>query len=507
MPLACPVYIAGRRPAVARLRVAAHRGTWLLHRAGASRPSGTSARALVVLSCLSRRRSAVVALILFAFLSAAVEAQDAAPARPSAPPVVLSLRDARAAAVARDPRLRAAREAVAVATARERQAAALANPTLAYGREQTSRAGQANSQDIAQLEVPVDIAGQRAIRVRAARLRREAAEARLTAALHALDAEVLRSYVDAMHAGVRVQLAEAALQTAREAERVSNERARAGDVAGYATRRLRLEAGRYAARRAEASVQERAARERLAVLTGLSADSITVPAIAVTDSTTDAFTVALSAALATAAVELTGLGGHADSLVALAETQRSDVLAAQRESQAALADAQLAARERIPLPTLSAGYKGERVQAGGAPAASLSGFVAGFSLPLPLLDRRAGATAAADATARQVDAEADVTRRRVRSEVLEALSALRGASAERDLLQPFAGAEARLALRAVQAAYAEGEITLTEWLESVRAWQETELALLTLSSTIAQRRIELARAAGLPLFPSTESRR
>ena len=113
--------------------------------------------------------------------------------------------------------------------------------------------------------------------------------------------------------------------------------------------------------------------------------------------------------------------------------------------------------------------------------------------------------AAADATARQIDADTEVVRRRVRREVLDALSALRSATVERDLLQPYAGAEARVALRAVQAAYAEGEITLTEWLESVRAWQETELALLTLSSTIAQRRIELTRAAGLPLFPHSES--
>jgi cobalt-zinc-cadmium efflux system outer membrane protein len=420
--------------------------------------------------------------------------------------MVLSLRDARVAALRRDPALRAAREAVTAAVARERQAAALPNPSFAYGREQTSRAGQSNAQDIAQIEWPLDVGGQRAVRLRAARLRREAAEARLNTTMQSLDAELLRAYIDAMHAVSRVQLAAAALRTAREAERVSIERERAGDMAGYAARRMRLESGRYAARRAEAAVQASAARERLALLTGFAAESISVPAIAASDTTNDdAFTAILSRALTAASVALPEASVASDSLVWRALAERSEILVAQRESQAAVADAQLASRERIPMPSLSAGYKGERVQSGAGPGASLSGFVAGFSIPLPLLDRRGGIVAAADATARQVDAEADVVRRRVRSEVQEALSALRSALAERALLQPFAGIESRLALRAVQAAYAEGEIPLTEWLGAVRAWQETELALLTLSTDIAQRRIALARAAGIPLFPSTES--
>jgi outer membrane protein TolC len=59
----------------------------------------------------------------------------------------------------------------------------------------------------------------------------------------------------------------------------------------------------------------------------------------------------------------------------------------------------------------------------------------------------------------------------------------------------------------VQAAYAEGEITLAEWLEAVRAWQETELAVLILTTDLALRRAELARAVGLSLFPTTESNR
>jgi len=452
---------------------------------------------LVVSSFFWHRRLQAAVLFSLSLVASELRAQEG-----------LALADARAAALRLDPAVRAAREAVTAAAARERQAAALANPTLNYGREQTSRAGQSNAQDIAQVEWPVDVAGQRAARMAAARFRREAAEARLSAATHALDAAVLRAYVDAISAAHRVQLADAAFRTATEAQRVNDERVRAGDVAGYAGRRLRLEAGRYAARRADAAVQARSAHERLALITGLNAAQVTVPMASASDSTGTAYSALLSSAVGSATAALRALPDAGDSLVTRALANRADVQIAQREAQAAQADARLASRERIPLPAISAGYKGERVQSGASmTGVSLFGFVAGFSMPLPLLDRRASAVAAADATARQLDAEGDIARRRVSREVLDALNALRSAEAERTALQPFAGAESRLALRAVNAAYAEGEITLTEWLEAVRAWQETELALLTLTTDIALRRADLARAVGLSLFPPTESNR
>lgn len=452
---------------------------------------------LVVSSFFWPRRLQAAVFVSLSLVASALRAQEG-----------LALADARAAALRLDPAVRAAREAVTAAAARERQAAALANPTLNYGREQTSRAGQSNAQDIAQVEWPVDVAGQRAARMAAARFRREAAEARLSAATHALDAAVLRAYVDAISAAHRVQLADAAFRTATEAQRVNDERVRAGDVAGYAGRRLRLEAGRYAARRAEAAVQARSAHERLALITGLNGAQVTVPMASASDSTGTAYSAMLSSALGSATAALRALPDVGDSLVTRALANRADVQIAQREAQAAQADARLASRERIPLPAISAGYKGERVQSGASmTGVSLFGFVAGFSMPLPLLDRRASAVAAADATARQLDAEGDVARRRVSREVLDALNALRSTEAERTALQPFAGAESRLALRAVNAAYAEGEITLTEWLEAMRAWQETEIALLTLTTDIALRRADLARAVGLPLFPPTESNR
>ncbi|MGZ8378006.1 MAG: TolC family protein [Gemmatirosa sp.] len=409
-------------------------------------------------------------------------------------PAPLTLPTALDAARRSSPDLRAAREAVAAAAGRERQAGAFPNPTLAYGREQTSRGGQTNAQDIAQLEQPLEIGGQRTARREAARLRREAAQARLAAAQAQLDFDVARAYALAVGADRRAALAEQSVAAFLEAQRVSDRRLAAGDVSGYAARRLRLEAARYAATRAAAALDQRSTRVTLASLMGLpgtAADSLTLPT-AMVDVSEGAGAVA---ALWTAPL---------DSLVRVAERGRAELRVAASDAAAAAAEARRAARERVPVPVLSAGYKGERVAGTGAPGAAgstsgFSGFVAGLSVPLPFFDRRAGAVDAAEAEARRVGAETDVVRRRVAREVAEAAAALAAVEAQRAALAPHLGDDARIAVRAVQASYAEGEITLVEWLDAVRAYQDAESTYATLQAEVAVRRAALARAIGLPV--------
>jgi cobalt-zinc-cadmium efflux system outer membrane protein len=111
----------------------------------------------------------------------------------SATPRSITLAEARELARLSSPELAAARYAVAVAAGRQRQAGAFLNPTLSYGREQTSREGETNAQDIVGLEQPVEIGGQRSARRAVARSTRAAAEARLTAAETRVNYEVARS--------------------------------------------------------------------------------------------------------------------------------------------------------------------------------------------------------------------------------------------------------------------------------------------------------------------------
>ncbi|MEJ7809584.1 MAG: TolC family protein [Gemmatimonadaceae bacterium] len=400
----------------------------------------------------------------------------------------LSLADAVAQARGASPDLRAAREAVAAARARERQASAFQNPLLTYSREQTSGAGQSNSQNIATLEQPLELGGQRGARRNAARLRREAAEARLAIAEAQLDFDVTRAYAQALAADRRAALADQATGAFAVALRVSRQRLAAGDVSGYANRRLRLEAARYGTVRAEATLASRTARVTLASLVAGSPDALGPTDVVLADSL---FADSLPAAF----VELAP-----DSLRAVALRGRGELRAAALEAAASTAEARLASRERMPVPVLSAGVKTEQVA--GVPK-GMSGLVAGVSIPLPLWDRRAGTVGAAEAEARRRTAEAGAVRRRVTREVAEAYDAYRAVASQLETLRAELGPEAATALRAAQVAYAEGEIPLVEWLDAVRAYQEAEAAYATLRADALIRRAALERALGAPLSTVT----
>jgi outer membrane protein, heavy metal efflux system len=422
---------------------------------------------------LSRPRASCVLAAALWLLPGSLGAQAAGQAlRP------IGLAEARALAQQRSPELRAGRHAVAAAAGRERQAAAFPNPTLTYGREKTSRSGETSFQDIVSLDQPLDFTGQRGARRDAAGLARHAAEARLAGTAARIDYEVARSYATAVAAERSARLADDAAMAFGQAVRTSQARLAGGDVSGYQHRRLTLEAARYAALRLEAQVARDSAMRTLLWLVGL-ADSGTAGALALTDSLTPA-----------------PLALPIDSLIAQALARRAELRAAELEAQAGAAEARLAGAERIPVPVVSGGYKHERLATGEA----LGGFVAGVSLPLPLWDRRGGAVAAARAEAARRDAEVEVLRRQTEREVRTAFEAHQALAAQLDALGSQLGDNALKARHAAAVAYGEGEITLLEWLDAVRAYQEAETTYASLWAEYIGRRAALERATGASLF-------
>ena len=419
-----------------------------------------------------KSRIAVAAATLLAVVSVASAAKAQSTIR-------LSLDDARNAARTTSPDLRAATSAVEAARGRELQAGAIPNPVLAYSTERTSGAGQQNQQHIVAIEQRVELGGQRNARTDAATFRRRAAEARLEAARASLDFEVAKAYAIAVGADRKVALSRQAAAAFSEAARVSQRRLASGDISVYADRRLRLEAARYAAMEVESVLAQRAGRVALASLISTSPDSMGV------------FTATLIDSLPVAVPSL-GLSG----LQALATRNRSDFKVASLEADALAAEGRLVARERIPTPVLSGGYKTER--SGDIPV-TLSGFAAGISLPLGLWDRRRGAIQAAGAEVRRAEAEKEAVRRRVLREVVEAYDALIAVEQQRTLLAPQLGAQSAAAVRSAQTAYAEGEISLLEWLDAVRAYHEAESAYSNLLSEFFVRRATLERAIASPL--------
>lgn len=390
----------------------------------------------------------------------------------------ITLASARAQALRSSPEVTVAREAVVVARGLERQAGAFLNPVVSYAREQTENDTQSASQDVIAAEQSVEWFGVRSSRRDAARARRAAAEARLGAVERQVAFDATRAYANLIATERRARLADTVARAFSAAATVSEQRLREGDISGFAARRIRLEAARYSALRSEAVLQRNSAHAALALILG---DSVRVM---------DAMTVMATPAVATE-VPAT------DSLLALALAARGDLAAARHDRDATIADARRAARERVTPIVLTAGSKSETVNG----SERMSGLVAGVTLPLPLWDRRTGAIAAANADARRKDAELVAQRRRVTREVLEAADALRAIREQLAVLGPAAQADAAAALRAAQTAYVEGEITLLEWLDTVRAYQETEATLASLRAEVIVRAAALEHAVGVALFP------
>lgn len=371
--------------------------------------------------------------------------------------------------------LAAAQAARDAAVARARQAGAFANPVLSYSREQTGSGGATTSQDVIAVDQVVENPGLRGARRDAMRYRVIAAEARVQGVQAEVDFDVTRAYAQGMAGARRSALAEQARRAFASALVTTERRLREGDISGLQARRVRLEAARYAALRGEAVLASRTAQLTFAMLTGLPLDS----------------SASLGAPVLTDAAAL-----PPDSLIGLALQWRGDLAAASAEVDVMRAEARVAGRERLPHATLTLGSKSEDAIGG----ARLSGFVAGVALPLPLWDRRGAAVEATVAETRREYAEWAGLRRRIAREVTEASEALRSVQEQLQALGPELQGDASAALRSAQLAYTEGELTLLEWLDTVRAYYETEAAIANLRAELLVRAAALGRAVGVTMI-------
>lgn len=380
----------------------------------------------------------------------------------------LSLRQARSDAARNSPALVAARAAVEAAGGRERQAGAYANPLFSYSHEQLG-GGSGSTESQATFDQRIEFGGQRASRMHAARLRREAAEARLEAGRLDLDFIVAQRFAMLVSAQRRAVVTARAAAEFKRAQQRTGARLASGDVSGYDARRITLEAARYAALAAQAQIERNRARLQIAELVGAPADSVVVP-------------------------EFLALAAFADTAAGTAISRNPLVRAANLEARAAEADIRAVTANPLLSPTVQAGYKTEKL------TDRAGGFVLGLSLPLPLWDRRQGLTASAGAEARRLTAEAGLLARRVTREAVDAAHTVQLLDSQLALLAIPLGTEALAALRGAETAYLEGEISLLEWLDAVRAYQEAEVAYANILAEAIVQRAALERLLGIQLM-------
>lgn len=175
----------------------------------------------------------------------------------------------------------------------------------------------------------------------------------------------------------------------------------------------------------------------------------------------------------------------ADDLVARAEAARADLLAFDRDVEAARLAGDAAARSRIPEPEVVAGLKTSNV------GDDRRGSVVSLVASIPLFDRARPERARAEARERLATAE----REALRAEIGATVRALRRAAEER---HSAADAYRRASLpksdelrRIAQISYDAGERGILELLDAFRSASDARLRLTELDAAVAHAEIDL----------------
>lgn len=279
------------------------------------------------------------------------------------------------------------------------------NPSVtATAGPRSSPAGKSRDQSFELLQ-PIEIGGRRGARIETAEAALDAAEARLRAGRAEVSAAVRAAFARALAAEQRASLAAEALIVAQDGGAAAQERFEAGAAALLEVNTARVEVGRMARNRSEAQRRSTEAVADLHLLLGVD------PA---------------SGRSLRGELRVEERGALEESqLIDQALAKRAEVVASRRALDAAIAEARLAARERIPTPKVGVSYTREEE--------SDTEIVQGLlSFDLPLFNRNQAARGVAAARVSQLETELAATSRRVRAEVSTAAARLLAARAAAD---------------------------------------------------------------------------
>ena len=177
------------------------------------------------------------------------------------------------------------------------------------------------------------------------------------------------------------------------------------------------------------------------------------------------------------------------SLEKQAVKNRVDVLLAQAESRVREAEQRVARRRKWPETQLFVGYKEQ--------TDNFRGVAAELSLDLPFFDRQQGEIRYTEAAVRQ-------QQRRSEWQELQVLQEVRQAYARYRLYREYVSSLSQdqapeQMLEIARYAYGEGEMSLVEWIDAIRAYGETFALRFELMEQYQLSLFELEQATGTAL--------
>ena len=379
---------------------------------------------------------------------------------------VLTEADAIAKLSADSPRVRAIRSGIELARADVLAAARWPNPRLYVGREAVSGV----SETITTVLQPLPITGQRRFEMQAASALVDATSFRADDTMRRARADVRLAYADLVAAQARERELTAARDRLQELAGILTMRVREGDAAGFDRLRAEREVLDLDADRVMAAADRARAQGRLA---GFFATAID-PALLVAEDRV--ITVRDVPPL--------------DVLVDQAEKTRGELLALDREVDAARLAERAADRRRVPEPEIIGGTKTSNFAGGDV------GSVLGVQAVLPLFDRGRVERARAQARASQASARIEALRLSYRGDI----AAWRGAALERraaaDRYRASAVASASDVERIARVSYESGERGILELLDAYRTSASARVRQAALDASAREAEIELEFVSG-----------
>ncbi|MFN3727415.1 MAG: TolC family protein [Allosphingosinicella sp.] len=334
------------------------------------------------------------------------------------------------------------------------------NPEATLTRESVS--GDERSETEWQIGVtqPIDISGRRSSLRAAAQAEVGAVEADTARRRQERIAQVRNAYVSCAASAEKVRIADAFVERLREAERIVNARANAGDAAVYDLRRLRVEAR---AAEAEAALQQGEANASCASLASLTGSPNARP---------------------TASLDL----------IAMRPTTimpaRPDIVA--REQRVSAAEQRVRAAQRGRLPDLNVGVGLKQIE---GDEGSTTGPVVSLGMRVPLFDGGGSAVRQAQARLRAEQAELALARREIDATVAAA-QARSDAALEAAERAQAAGDDARRLGAIAEAAYQGGEVGIVELVDAFRTARDAEMEIIERLERAVQARVVLELAQG-----------
>ncbi len=413
-------------------------------------------------------------------LASGLACAAAAPSGDADEPVgELTLGRAIKAALARNPALAAGEFDLKAAEARIEQAGVRPNPELSVELENFAGTGPVRKADSLEstlsLSQVIELGGKRALRTEFAERDRDALAVERQAQQLDVLADVTQRFIELVAAQDRLALAISTRELAQRTLDAINIRVQAARSPELERSRARIAFTRAQLEEQQAQSELRGVRQALAALWG---------------STAPAFS--------SASADLFALENVSPFEDLVRQLERNpDFL--RFASEARLREAELKLVRAQARPDLTFGVGVRRFEEGSDHA-----LVAGFSLPLPVFDRKRGSIREAEARLAQSDAQRNAAFLRARAAVYRLYQELLASRARVETLRNEALPQAQQALDQTQFGYERGRFSYLELATAQQEMLELRAAIIDAAADYHRVLAEIERLTGEPL--STESR-